>query len=130
MGNRTPPFSNYPEWTVARFFGFLRSGMREKFNRYPPKYEALKRAMHIVVIGEYKTGPNKGKVKLAKHYKCAACEQLFMQKDVQVDHITPAGSFKSFDDAGPFLEKLFCSVDDLQVLCKPCHNIKTQEDRT
>lgn len=52
-----------------------------------------------------------------------------MQKDVQVDHIIPAGSLQSTDDLKGFVERLFCSIDGLQVLCKPCHDDKTQKEK-
>jgi 5-methylcytosine-specific restriction endonuclease McrA len=126
---KTPPFKPYPDWTTARFFGFIRSGLREKFNRYPPKYESIKQAAITIQDGEYKTGAKKGKPKYAKRYRCASCEQLFMQKDVQVDHIIPAGSLKSFADLPSFVERLFCGPDGLQVMCKPCHKIKTEEEK-
>ena len=129
MPRKTPPFENYPDWTIARFFGFLRSGLREKFNRYPVKYEALKRAATEIQDGHYKTGPRAGKKKYRKVYECASCKESFMQKDVQVDHKIPAGSLRSFEDLSGFAERLFCAVDGLQVLCKPCHDRKTQEDK-
>lgn len=129
MPRKTPPFGPYPEWTTARFFGFIRSGLREKFNRYPPKYECLKQAAETIEDGTYKTGPKKGKPKYAKRYRCASCEQLFMQKDVQVDHIVPAGSLKSFEDLAGFTERLFCGIEGLQVMCKTCHDIKTKQEK-
>ena len=129
MGRKTPPFEHYPEWTTSKFFGFLRSGMREKFNRYPPKYDCIKAAAITIQDGEYKTGPKKGQPKMVKRYHCQHCDELFLQKEVQVDHKIGAGSFKSFDDAGGFLERLFCGADGMQVLCKPCHSIKTQQEK-
>ena len=129
MPRKTPPFPNYPNWTTARFFGFIRSGIREKFNRYPPKYEALKAAQVTVRDGNYKSGPKKGRPKYVKRYRCAACDNLFMQKDVQVDHIVPAGRLASFDDLPAFCERMFCSVDGLQVMCKECHKIKTNKEK-
>lgn len=129
MPRKTPPFPNWPEWTTAKFFGFIRSGLREKFNRYPPKYEKLKAASVVIEDGTYKTGQKKGQTKYAKRYQCASCQQLFMQKDVQVDHIEPAGQLKSFEDLPGFCERLFCGLDGLQVLCKTCHDKKTQEEK-
>lgn len=130
MGRKTPPFSKYPAWTEARFWGFIRSGLREKFNRYPPKYETLKQACSDVSTGEvYKTGKRAGQEKTVKMYHCAECKEHFRQKDVQVDHTIQAGSLKTFDDLPGFVERLFCGPEDLQVLCKPCHEIKTQQEK-
>lgn len=129
MPRKTPPFPHWPEWTTARFFGFLRSGLREKFNRYPPKYEKLKQVSTVIQDGVYKSGLKAGQPKYAKRYECASCKQLFMQKEVQVDHIIPAGQLKTFDDLSGFCERLFCGMDGLQVLCKDCHDKKTQEEK-
>lgn len=41
----------------------------------------------------------------------------------------PVGTLKSFDDLPAFVENLFVGVDKLQVLCDPCHAIKTAQDR-
>ena len=129
MGVKTPPFEHWPEWTTAKFFGFLRSGLREKFNRYPPKYECIKASSVTIMDGKYKTGPKKGTPKMVKRYLCSACDKLHLQKDVQVDHIVGAGSLKSFDDLSGFASRLFCGADGLQVMCKPCHHIKTQQEK-
>ena len=136
MGTKTPPFAAYPAWTQAKFFGFLRSGLREKFNRWPPKYEAIKAAavtMHVMdtdgIYTRYKTGKKAGELKTVKMYACSECKQLFKQKEVQVDHINPAGTLKSFKDLETFVENLFVGIAGLQVMCKPCHEIKTNKER-
>jgi 5-methylcytosine-specific restriction endonuclease McrA len=136
-GKRTPPFAPWPEWTTARAMAFLRSALRGAFNRYPAKYAAIKRAAQrgpvVTQYGEdvkYKTGPRKGQTKYVNVYLCASCNEHFKQKEVQVDHIVPAGSLNCFEDLPSFAKRLMCGIDDLQVLCKPCHIRKTKEDST
>lgn len=119
MGNKTPPFEHWEAWTTARFFGFIRSALRAAFNKYPPKYEVIRQAKR-----DKKDG---GRQKF--EYECSSCGKMFPQKEIQVDHVIPAGSLKSFDDLPEFCRKLFCGVDDMQILCKPCHKVKTQEER-
>jgi 5-methylcytosine-specific restriction endonuclease McrA len=46
-----------------------------------------------------------------------------------VDHICPAGSLNSAQDLPDFIERLFCEVDNLQVLCETCHNAKTKLEK-
>lgn len=68
-------------------------------------------------------------------YRCAHCKgENFKQPKssdkanaVQVDHIIPVGAFKSYDQ---YVERLFVPVSGLQVLCKPCHTIKTSAEAT
>lgn len=136
MSRKTPPYPNYPEWTTARFFGFLRSLLRQGFNKYPPKYKTLNEAAKILPVLDkdnnhvrYKTGKQQGKLKYAKRYICASCGNDFMQKEVQVDHIVPAGQLKSFEDLASFAERLFCGADGLQVLCTGCHKVKTDKEK-
>lgn len=136
MPRKTPPYPHFPEWTTAKFFAFIRSGLREKFNRYPAKYRALKlvETKRTVVdekghIVRFKEGRKAGELKTVNVYKCASCSSLFKQSEVQVDHIKPAGSLKSFDDLPSFVERLFCGVEGLQVLCSLCHDIKTKQEK-
>lgn len=56
-------------------------------------------------------------------YACAECHKLFSAKSIQVDHKNPMGKFMDWDI---YINKLFCRPDQLQLLCKPCHAIKTK----
>jgi 5-methylcytosine-specific restriction endonuclease McrA len=67
--------------------------------------------------------------KLSFRYTCAGCGNIFKAKDVAVDHIHPVvdtDGFKSWDDV---IERLFCEVDGLQVLCHTCHSVKTANEK-
>jgi len=114
---------NCGEWTPARFRSFVVSALRTATRRWPPKYKALKEAY----IGR-KT--NKKTNKLAMHYKCACCKKEFVAADVQVDHILPVVNTKTgFTTWEEYINNMFCEKENLQVLCKPCHSIKTQEEK-
>jgi 5-methylcytosine-specific restriction endonuclease McrA len=97
---------NGGEWTEARFKSFITSALRAASRRWPPKFAALKKAL----VGR-KTNDKTGK--LAQHYRCVTCNKDFVGADVQVDHI----------------DRMFCELHDLQVLCKPCHKQKTQQEK-
>jgi len=129
MAFRTPPFKHYAPWSTARFWGFIRSALRQCFSRYPVKYQVIKDAAIEYDAGFYKTGKKAGEPKVRKMYPCAICKEEFMGKDIQVDHIIGAGSLRDYGDLEGFVERLFCGPDGLQVLCKPCHVIKTKEDK-
>lgn len=60
---------------------------------------------------------------------CARCNKRFRLNEVQVDHVVGCGVLKTWDDLVPFTKTLFCDTNNLQVLCKPCHKIKSKEDR-
>lgn len=111
------PYNN-GTMTNAGFWGMIRSTLRQKSRWWKPIAEAKKKARR-----KY-TGKNK---RQKWEYKCSHCKEWFMEKEIQVDHIVEAGSLTCGDDLKEFVEKLFCEVDGLQVLCKPCHKIKTDK---
>ena len=114
---------NGGEWTEARFKSFVTSALRAASRRWPPKYKALKEAFVGKQVNA-KTG------KLAMHYKCAECKKLYVATDVQVDHIKPVvDPKKGFVSWDSFIDRMFCEIENLQVMCKPCHKIKTDEEK-
>lgn len=112
MGRRVERTRNSGTWTEARYFSFIRSALRSAFQKWGPKHEAKKLA---------KRGYNQ--------YECAHCGEIYGNKDTEVDHIQPAGSLKTYQDLPAFVERMFCEVEGFQVLCKACHQVKTNEER-
>jgi hypothetical protein len=107
-------------WTTARYFSFIRSGLRRMFTKYPVKYQVKNEASR-----PYKGTDRRRK----KEYQCNVCKGWFADKEVAVDHIKPCGSLKSYEDLPEFVSTLFCEADNLQVICNACHSQKTQEER-
>lgn len=126
---RTPPYPAYREWTTSRFWSFIRGALRAKFRSWPPKYVAKASAMQAVQEGVYKTGRHAGEAKYVNYFKCSVCSENFRDKDIEVDHKIPAGSLKCKEDLPGFVERMFCPAEHLQVICKPCHKMKTAEER-
>lgn len=61
-----------------------------------------------------------------KKWACSVCNEVVGPKERDVDHIIPVNDVKALKwswDA--FYDRLFCSADNLRVLCKPCHKKKT-----
>ncbi len=111
------------DWTDARIRSFIVSVLRSGTRRWPPKYECLASAKTEKKINK-KTG------RLAQHYLCAICNLDFPATQVQVDHIKPVvDPKKGFKDWNTFIKNLFCEVKNLQVVCKPCHKIKSKRER-
>ena len=107
-------------WTKARYFSFLRSVLRRGTTKYPVKFQVKEAARRP-----------KDKAKPGRHrfeYECVDCNDWFPDKEVILDHIIPCGSLNDFDDLPGFVERLFCEPDNLQVMCVPCHHVKTKAE--
>lgn len=111
------------EWTQAKLNSTIKSALRAASRYYPPRYETLKDSYVDVRI-------NKASGRMAKHHKCAMCNGAFPSKDVQVDHIAPiidpVVGFVSWDEV---VRRMFCKKQNLQVLCKACHLVKTNAEK-
>ena len=111
------------EWSDAKFKGWIISLLRRGTMRWPPRNEALKKAKTTKKIN-----PKSGR--LAQHFKCKKCKGDFPAKQVVVDHIKPVVEigvgFVNFDI---YAERMYCSLSNLQVLCKGCHDIKSKDEK-
>lgn len=109
-------------WTEGRRRAFITNALRAATRKWPPKYETLNDAKT-----EKKINPRTKR--LGQHYLCAACQQDFPSKDVQVDHISPVvDPSRGFENWDVFIERLFCDRDNLQVLCTACHKLKSDNE--
>ena len=104
----------------AMYWSFIRSALRQKSRWWKP----------ISVCKEKARRAYKGTNKRQKYeYQCNSCKGYFPDKEINVDHIVPAGALNCGQDLPGFVERLFCEVEHLQVLCTECHNVKTQQER-
>lgn len=115
--HRVPRTRAGGEWTEARFWQFVRSGIRDMTRRYPP---IARQALH-----RCRRDSQSDNARLKYEYQCHDCGEWFPRNQVQVDHIEPCGSVRSVEDVGPFLERALCEPDGLAVLCTTCHGNKT-----
>lgn len=112
-------------WTKTQYFQFIRSALRRAFMRYPAGYKAMEPYTRIVDVLQ-----KNGKIKKQKEVECQMCKGWFKPSHVQMDHVTPCGSLKGYEDFEPFVSTLFCGTDNLAPLCKEtCHPIKTLADK-
>lgn len=123
MPKKTPPFPEWEKWTTARFWQFVRTALRGAFTRWPPKWEVLGDSKRTLTEAQQK---RRG-VRHKYEYQCAACKKWYKQSQVEVDHIVPVGSLKTYDDLPGFVERMFVGKDKLQVLCKVCHRKKGKD---
>lgn len=76
----------------------------------------------------------RNKAKLAYNtYVCQKCFNKFPNKYVRVDHkvpvVDPIIGFpmtpEGMEDWSVYIPRLFCDVDNLELLCEDCHNLKS-----
>lgn len=106
--------------TESAFWSFIRSALRQKSRWWKPITECKMKARRA-----YK-GPSK---RQKFEYQCNSCKAWFPEKQINVDHIKPAGSLNCKEDLAGFVERLFCELDNLQVLCESCHDVKTKLEK-
>ena len=109
-------------WTEAKYNSFIKSLLRQGTRRWAPVSEVQKNAR--VQRGLY---------------RCNCCQEDVPntirdgKKRVQnifVDHIKPIiDPEKGFTTWDECIENMFCEADNLQLLCKDCHDIKSNEER-
>lgn len=98
----------------------IRSALRQKSRFWKPIAQCKQNARR-----KY-NGTNK---RQKFEYQCNICKEYFPDKHINVDHIQPAGALNCSQDLPGFVERLFCGIENLQVLCESCHNDKTKEEK-
>lgn len=105
----------------SAFHSYIKSILRKASMRWPPLNKV--RANARVSRGMY---------------KCDGCGEIVPTsiyekgkrvKNVLVDHINPIVPTTGFDSWDNVISRLFCSESNLQVLCKKCHDDKTNKER-
>lgn len=136
-----PLYDKNGRWVEER--GRIKGAIRKAFRLSPQMRETLQ-AARVELPPALKKDGTPGK-KPQVRYRCAACEKLFSQKYVQVDHIdtvVPLWETESkmkFDDwVYTIARGIFCKSNNLQVLCSTpmklnngnpsCHKKKTDEE--
>jgi 5-methylcytosine-specific restriction endonuclease McrA len=115
-----PKTRNSGTMTESAFWSFIRSALRQKSRWWKPVSECKQKVKRA-----YK-GTNK---RQKFEYQCNHCKNWYAEKNINVDHIIPAGTLTCANDLPGFVERLFCEVDNMQCLCTECHNIKTKNER-
>jgi len=133
-----PLYDENGRWVEER--GRIKGAIRRAFRLSPQMKEVLNNA-RVELSPALKKDGTPGKRPRVR-YRCVQCNELFSQKNVQVDHIeTVVPLYKaeismSYDE---IVRGVFCDKDNLQVLCstpikrnngiQSCHHKKTQEEK-
>lgn len=119
VGKRVARTRNAGTWTESEYWGKVRQALRQAM-----RYWKVGQAVKAKARRKYK-----GKNKRQKYeYQCAECKGWFRDKEVQIDHIIEVGSLRCSEDLAGFLERLTPESESaFQLMCKSCHQIKTNK---
>jgi hypothetical protein len=114
--------------TASEYFVWVRGQLRQIWSNYPIRTE-WKDSKLVLVTPEIRE-----KLSLNKQTKrvgqCALCEQWFAGSKLECDHIEESDGCYSFETAEKFLWHCAAQdVDNFQLVCKPCHKIKSYSCR-
>lgn len=105
----------------------VRSAIRRVFSRSPVVREVMMKVRREVP--RYNKDGTRAK-KDAVQYLCGVCAQYVSSTKIAVDHKIPVIDVdKGFVDWNTFVDRVFCDEANLQVICDPCHQAKTNSER-
>lgn len=134
VGVRHGRLNNMPKVKKLKVFNFRSwfiNALRRMYRRFPPYYTKRNENKEIYYIPS-KTGKPKKRIR----FLCSVCNKKYDNKDIRVDHIDPVVDPKvgfplkedGTDDWSMYISRLFCSIDNLDILCVNCHDIKTKSE--
>ena len=100
----------------------IKGALRRVMSRSPMVKECREQSVHAI-----NKGPRGG-----KQFVCVACGGCFSGNNIQIDHINPVVPVdKSLQEMTwtQLVKRMFCSTNNLQVLCLDCHKLKTKQER-
>ena len=123
--NKEPWGDGTPWKNSTAFFTYLRGCLRKAWSRNPIKLNVLKKRRYQI------SNPNpNGKKPTVWGATCAMCENDFVLKEINVDHIIPAGQLNQTEDIQGFVERLlYVTEDDLRLVCKGCNSALAYADK-
>lgn len=114
MSKVKKPYADYTAEDIAKYrHAFIKNTLRRASYRWPWRN-----------IAEQKATPARGK------RRCAACKKEFPRADRKLDHINPVvDPLVGFTGWDAYAERLLTTLEGWQVLCKVCHDMKTEAER-
>jgi 5-methylcytosine-specific restriction endonuclease McrA len=107
--------------TESQYFSKIRSILRSGFRYWKP--------MQLTLEAASRPSQSLNK-RIKKEYQCAKCKKWYKRADVEIDHKEECGSLSNYEDIVPFIQRLTKeNIDAYQILCKPCHKLKTEAFR-
>lgn len=121
---RNRPWEYTDVWkNQSEFMNWLRGQLRQIWSDYPVRIEH-KDSMCVRVTPalrvKYNLHPS---TKWAG--QCVFCKGWFPKSKMQSDHIKGNAKMTQMDDIDSYLDHLLCPPSNLQLVCVPCHKIKS-----
>jgi 5-methylcytosine-specific restriction endonuclease McrA len=111
--------------TEAEWWAWLRGKSRQIWSDYPIRNNFKRTKLVPNFEGSKVTN---SRVKSVG--QCQICNEWFAGSNLQVDHITQAGSIgNSWEGYFNWFYDLLAEEDNMQLVCIPCHKIKSHADR-
>ena len=108
----------------------IRGALRRAFSRSPLVREVLEESRQE--FPRYKKDGTRHKKNWVKR-QCQVCDEWVSSSHIAVDHIDPVISVEDGkQDWNTFIDRLWCNTSgkaNLQRICDPCHDKKTQVER-
>ena len=116
-----------PWKTEAEFWNWVKGAIRKGWARHPVRTSLLRSKRVRAPLGR-KTKKNPEGLVWA--VPCSCCNTLVRESNSEVDHKHATEHERWYDDISAFVVRMyFVTFDDLQILCKPCHRIKSLADK-
>ena len=114
--------------TKSAYWSFIRGGLRRGlWMRNPVKVEFKNKNRVRIVNPNEKTASRFPEIWACP---CHLCGGVFAQNEVEVDHKVGHHSLTCEEDLINFFESIaFVTESELQLVCKPCHKIKSYAER-
>lgn len=110
-------------WTQAKFNSFIKNNLRSATRKWAPIQQCKKRANISRGLYKCENCGNEVPPTIFDDDKRKRVKNIFV--DHMVPIIDPSVGFTTWDDC---IERMFCDSDNLQLLCKDCHSIKSREE--
>tara|TARA_R110002012_G_C11238098_1_gene565002 strand:- start:41 stop:451 length:411 start_codon:yes stop_codon:yes gene_type:complete len=107
-------------WTEAKWKSFIKNQLRGATRKWAPIGDVLKEAR--VARGLYLCAGCK------EHVPNTVKDGARRTKNVYVDHIEPIVPVTGWVSWDSCIERMFCEKDNLQLLCKVCHDSKSKQE--
>ena len=107
-------------WTEAKFKSFVKNQLRSATRKWAPINDCKANARRRRGV-----------------YECAGCGEFVKptykegrtsKSYIFVDHVEPIVPLSGWVSWDSCIERMFCEEDNLQLLCKPCHDKKSYEE--